>query len=117
MRSTIPYGKDIINRPVKMHDMVAYYRDSHELEDMIEQHQSNSGGYDYASYEDVKPHNLDNPPIQSIDRMQFNHGSGDPKVFQGFGMLLEEARAATEAETVQKTDVSIVVPTFLVSKV
>lgn len=78
MRSKIPFG-DIIERPVKIHDVVAFYRDSGQLDKkMISPNSELADSYDFKRYDDVKPENMDNPPIQHMSRMLANHTSKEP---------------------------------------
>ena len=69
-------------RPSKLHDIVAFYRDSAQLQSKVDEvHSRSSGGYDYQTYEDVKPESMDNPPIQHLDSAPY-HGSREPKVYR-----------------------------------
>lgn len=81
MRSLVPFG-DSEARPSKLHDIVAFYRDSRQLDDAIENglKKSSGGSYDYPSYEDVKPESMENPPVQHIDIMFANTSSKEPRV-------------------------------------
>ena len=69
-------------RPSKLHDIIAFYRDSAQLQSKVDEvHSHSSGGYDYQTYEDVKPESMDNPPIQHLDSAPY-HGSREPNVYR-----------------------------------
>ena len=81
MRSKVPFG-DMEARPSKLHDIISFYRDSAQLQSKVDDvHSHSSGGYDYQTYEDVKPESMDNPPIQHLDSAPY-HGSREPNVYR-----------------------------------
>lgn len=83
MRSLVSFG-DELARPSRLHDIIAFYRDSNQLQNQVdESRHHSSGSYDYATYDDVKPESMDNPPIQHVDIMASNKHSKEPKVHTG----------------------------------
>lgn len=96
MRCLVSFG-DEEARPSRLHDIIAFYRDSNQLQNQIdESHRHESGGYDYSTYDDVKPESMDNPPVQHIDIMAANKHSKEPKVHFG-GSSSEESINASES--------------------
>lgn len=99
MRSLVSFG-DEEARPSRLHDIIAFYRDSNQLQNQIdESHRHESGSYDYSTYDDVKPESMDNPPIQHIDIMAANKHSKEPKVHSGSSSLNESINSSEASES------------------
>lgn len=93
MRSKVPFG-DVEARPSKLHDIIAFYRDSAQLQSKVDEVRSHtSGGYDYQTYEDIKPESMDNPPIQHLDSAPYR-GSREPNVYRPNSAVSEPVEPA-----------------------
>lgn len=79
MRSKVSINPEPI-KATKLHDIISYYRDSKQLGDHMIKSQTSGQSYDFSTYDDVKPEDMDHPPIQNIDRLQANKASREPIV-------------------------------------
>lgn len=115
MRSLKPKCEEPI-KVTKLHNIIEFYRNGGRLEEQIEQgSRSNSGSYDYGTYDDVKPESMDNPPIQHVDRLTANCNSHEPIVHKpenfGYVQKSEETPVMASPEPVQASEPSVPTPT------
>lgn len=106
MRSKVPFG-DVEARPSKLHDIIAFYRDSAQLQSKVDEvHSHSSGGYDYQTYEDIKPESMDNPPIQHLDSAPY-HGSREPNVYRPANAVSEPVEPAESVSGTPASDAPV----------
>lgn len=115
MRSLKPKCEEPI-KVTKLHNIVEFYRNGGRLDEQIEQGaRSNSGSYDYGTYDDVKPESMDNPPIQHIDRLTANCNSHDPIVHKpenfGYVQKSEEIPVKPSDESLRTSEAPAPTPT------